>query len=212
MAAGRLVRLLRQPWTSFLSASHRTVHRSPISHRALRIGIALAAVVMVCGLGARAATAASTASTKSCADQVIADWYDDGKVSKIYPLQCYRDAIKKLPPDVRQYSNAAEEIARALAFAKQGKPDPGGSPSTDTTATTETRAPRTRRPSRRRPRRRRRRTRRRRTRRRRSTRPRSTPRRRTPPGLRPCPSHCSCSGGSRCCCSRPARPATCAAG
>jgi cobalamin biosynthesis Mg chelatase CobN len=120
----------------FLSASHRTVHRSPISHRALRIGIALAVVVIVAGLGARAATAAAAASTKSCADQVIADWYDDGKVSKIYPLQCYRDAIKKLPPDVRQYSNAAEEIARALAFAKQGKQDPGGNPSTDTTTTT----------------------------------------------------------------------------
>ena len=57
---------------------------------------------------------------------MIADWYDDGRVGKIYPLACYRKAIAKLPPDVLDYSNAKEEIGRALAFAKQGKPDPGG--------------------------------------------------------------------------------------
>ena len=69
---------------------------------------------------------AASAKTKSCADQVIADWYDDGRVDKIYPLECYRAAIAKLPPDIVDYSNAKEEIGRALAFAKQGKPDPGG--------------------------------------------------------------------------------------
>jgi hypothetical protein len=61
-----------------------------------------------------------------CGDQVVADWYDDGRVGKIYPLHCYRDAITSLPSDVIDYSNAKEEISRALAFAKQGKPDPGG--------------------------------------------------------------------------------------
>jgi cobalamin biosynthesis Mg chelatase CobN len=112
------------------------VHRSPISHRALRLVIAFAVLVLLAGLGAKAARAASAASTKSCADQVIGDWYDDGKVSKIYPLHCYREALKKLPPDVRDYSNAREEIARALAFAAQGKPDPGSSTSTTSTGTT----------------------------------------------------------------------------
>ena len=68
----------------------------------------------------------AAAASRSCADQVIADWYDDGRVGKIYPLACYRKAIAKLPPDVLDYSNAKEEIGRALAFAKQGKPDPGG--------------------------------------------------------------------------------------
>ena len=91
--------------------------------------------MLIAGLGAKAAIAAEAASTKSCADQVIADWYDDGKVSKIYPLHCYREAIKKLPPDVRDYSNAREEIARALAFAAQGKQDPGGSATTTNTTT-----------------------------------------------------------------------------
>jgi len=79
------------------------------------------------------------AKAKSCADQVIADWYDDGRIGKIYPLHCYTEAIAKLPPDVLDYSNAKEEIGRALAFAKQGKPDPGGSdPSPGSTGTTRT--------------------------------------------------------------------------
>ena len=99
------------------------------------------------------------AKAKSCADLVIADWYDDGRVGKIYPLHCYTEAIAKLPPDVLDYSNAKEEIGRALAFAKQGKPDPGGSDpspgSTATTATETTSTEPTRRPPRRRPRRRR---------------------------------------------------------
>ena len=92
------------------------------SHRALRLGLALLALAVLAGAsGPRA-----LAKTPSCADQVIADWYDHGRVGKIYPLHCYKEAIAKLPSDVLDYSNAKEEIGRALAFAQQGKPDPGG--------------------------------------------------------------------------------------
>jgi hypothetical protein len=95
----------------------------------------LIALVMVSTVGSKPAMA----KAKSCADQVIADWYDDGRVGKIYPLHCYTEAIAKLPPDVLDYSNAKEEIGRALAFAKQGKPDPGGSdPSPGSTGPTGT--------------------------------------------------------------------------
>ena len=88
------------------------------------------------------------AKQKSCAQQVIDDWFDDGRVNKIYPLPCYTQAIKKLPPDLLIYGNAEEEIGRALAFAKQGKPDPGGedptpSSTTSTTKTTKTSTTRT---------------------------------------------------------------------
>ena len=113
------------------------MHRSPTSHRALRLGLAIIAVALFAVAGSNSALA----KTKSCADQVIADWYDDGRVGKIYPLRCYREAIAKLPPDVLDYSNAKEEIGRALAFAKQGKPDPGGqdpTPDTTKTGTTKT--------------------------------------------------------------------------
>ena len=84
------------------------------------------------------AAMAKTEKTKPCAKQVIADWYDDGRVGKLYPLECYRLAIASLPPDVLDYSNAKEEIGRALAFAKQGTPDPGGNDPTPPTTSTVT--------------------------------------------------------------------------
>jgi hypothetical protein len=100
----------------------------------------LIALVMLSTVGSKPAVA----KARSCADLVIADWYDDGRVGKIYPLHCYTEAIAKLPPDVLDYSNAKEEIGRALAFAKQGKPDPGGSdPSPGSTATTTSTQPST---------------------------------------------------------------------
>ena len=129
MTAGRLATLpgISVPPVSF-------VPRTLTSHRALRLGLLLVALMLVSGVSSRQAPA----KTPSCADQVIADWYDDGRVGKIYPLHCYREAIAKLPPDVLDYSNAKEEIGRALAFAKQGKPDPGGTDPTPTTDTTGT--------------------------------------------------------------------------
>ena len=110
--------------------------RSLTPNRALRFGLLLITLVMVLTtVGSKPAMA----KARTCADLVIADWYDDGRISKIYPLHCYKEAIAKLPPDVLDYSNAKEEIGRALAFAKQGKPDPGGSdPSPGSTATTAT--------------------------------------------------------------------------
>ena len=59
--------------------------------------------LLVAAFGAAPAGAASTAS---CAKQVIADWYDNNRVDRIYPLRCYRQAIKLLPVDVRVYSGA----------------------------------------------------------------------------------------------------------
>ena len=84
---------------------------------ALALGVALVALLP---------SVAAAKEQSACGDQVVADWYDDGRVGKIYPLHCYRDAIASLPSDVIDYSNAKEEISRALSFAKQGKPDPGG--------------------------------------------------------------------------------------
>ena len=69
------------------------------------------------------ASAAPALAAKSCGKQVIDDWYDNGRVDRIYDLHCYRDAIKQLPVDVKTYSSAKEDIERALAFARQGKKD-----------------------------------------------------------------------------------------
>jgi hypothetical protein len=69
----------------------------------------------------------ASAEAKTCADEVVADWYGDGRVDKIFPLHCYQEAIRSLPVDVLDYSNAKEDILRALAYARQDKPDPGAS-------------------------------------------------------------------------------------
>lgn len=76
-------------------------------------------------VAAFAASTAGAASTASCAKQVIADWYDNGRIDKIYEQHCYREAIKILPVDVRVYSGAEDDILRALQYARQGEPDPG---------------------------------------------------------------------------------------
>jgi hypothetical protein len=87
--------------------------------------LALATLAAVALAALACVPQADAAKTEQCARQVIADWYDNGRVDKIYPLHCYREAIKILPVDVRDYSSAREDILRALAYAEQGKPDPG---------------------------------------------------------------------------------------
>ena len=42
---------------------------------------------------ATAAAPAAAAKKPNCAEQVVADWYDNGH-DYLYPLHCYRDAIK----------------------------------------------------------------------------------------------------------------------
>jgi hypothetical protein len=71
-----------------------------------------------------AAVPAGASSTDACAQRVIRDWYDGGRVDGVYPLRCYRAAIRALPEDVLQYSDARNEIERALAYAAQGDRDP----------------------------------------------------------------------------------------
>ncbi len=92
---------------------------------------------------------APAASAKTCAEKVIDDWYGNGRVDQIFPKHCYLEAIRSLPVDVKDYSNAEDDIRRALAYAAQGKPDPGpaggpaptgttGEDPSDTTPTTPT--------------------------------------------------------------------------
>ena len=83
----------------------------------------------------------ATAASKSCADQVVADWYGDGRVDRIFPLHCYQEAIRSLPVDVLDYSNAKEDILRALAFARKGEKDPGPSGGSQTAGNNGTNNP-----------------------------------------------------------------------
>ncbi len=99
----------------------------PIATRLTRRSIALAAATaLVLALAATAPVSASAAASEEpCGKQVFLDWWDNYRIDRIYPLHCYRDAIKVLPVDIRQYSRAEDDILRALAYALQDEPDPG---------------------------------------------------------------------------------------
>jgi hypothetical protein len=118
---------------------------SELLRRVLYALASIAAIVAVLTVAAPAAAA------PSCGRQVIDDWYDDGRVDRTYALHCYDDAIEALPPDVRQYSSAQEDIERALQARMRGdasppaksdpspgsKPKPKPKPKPTTTTTTQ---------------------------------------------------------------------------
>lgn len=80
-----------------------------------------------------ALVSAAPAYARSCAQKVIDDWWDDNVVQGVYPLSCYRQALKSLPDDLDGYSSAREDIERALAKAIQDQVD-GGPDATTTSA------------------------------------------------------------------------------
>jgi hypothetical protein len=80
-----------------------------------------AVLVMAAATFALATAApADAGSLEDCGQRVIRDWYSGGRVDVIYPLPCYRAAIRALPDDVLQYTDATTVIERALESARQG--------------------------------------------------------------------------------------------
>ena len=61
-------------------------------------------------------TPAVAAKPKPCWQKLINDWYD-GRIDNTYPIKCYREAIRHLPDDAKEYSDAPEDIRRALLAA-----------------------------------------------------------------------------------------------
>ena len=49
-----------------------------------------------------------------CADAVLADWLDNSRIDRVYALPCYEAAIDAIPDDLRDYTDAADVIARAF--------------------------------------------------------------------------------------------------
>jgi len=82
------------------------------SPRASVVRVALIAIVA--GLVSVAFVAPSRAAQQPCWQTVIADW-SDGTIAGTYAISCYRQALQNMPEDVRIYSSASEDIARALA-------------------------------------------------------------------------------------------------
>ena len=82
----------------------------------------LASAFVALALSAPAGAAAKTV----CGDKVLADWFDNGRINRLYPLHCYEDAIDAIPDDLRDYADAEQVINRALQSALRGRLAPGG--------------------------------------------------------------------------------------
>jgi hypothetical protein len=83
--------------------SGRPPRRASYGALAFAVAALLALVVPVSG-----------SASVACRDRVIADWSDNGRIDRTYPLACYRDAVKHLPEDLRTYSSAPDDIQQAL--------------------------------------------------------------------------------------------------
>jgi hypothetical protein len=81
--------------------------------RSIRHILAALLVVSAAGIAAGIAPAATRSTTPACWKVLINDWYD-GRIDGIYPIHCYRDALKHLPSDVDTYSSARDDIQQAL--------------------------------------------------------------------------------------------------
>lgn len=66
------------------------------------------------GLAASASAAsAKSPKAKACGQAIIDDWWD-GHIDGRYAIHCYRDAIQRLPNDLRGYSSARDDILAAM--------------------------------------------------------------------------------------------------
>lgn len=74
---------------------------------------------LVAALGVAAATP-SVARAEPCWHRVIMDWTKDGVISRHYSPRCLREAIKKTPEDLRDYSSIIDDINAALLGALGG--------------------------------------------------------------------------------------------
>ena len=54
------------------------------------------------------------AAKTPCWKQVVQDWFEDSRIDRTYPRNCYSDALKNVPNDVKDYSSFEEDIQSAL--------------------------------------------------------------------------------------------------
>jgi len=85
-----------------------------------------AIVVVVAGAFVALSLSDSAAAATPCGKKVLADWFDNGRIDRLYPLHCYEEAIDAIPDDIRDYADAEEVISRALQSALRGDIAKGG--------------------------------------------------------------------------------------
>jgi len=95
----------------------------PTQHTARALAASI--VVLAAVLGALLLAGPAAAATP-CGDKILADWYDNGRIDRLYQPHCYEEAIDGIPSDIRDYADAEEVISRALQLALRGKLGAGG--------------------------------------------------------------------------------------
>jgi hypothetical protein len=87
--------------------------------------LAIFAAALVAATGTALLVGASPAqAAKPCWERVIDDWLDNGRIDGVYSARCLEDARKRLPEDVRAYSDAEEKIDAKLQ--ESGRSAQGG--------------------------------------------------------------------------------------
>lgn len=115
----------------------RTRERHRTAKAALVAIAAALALLAVAAPRAAAAPAAELTPTTNCWLQVVNDWLDHhGVIHGTYAIPCYTQAIQHLNgyPDIQQYSNAIDDIQRALlaAIHQERGTGPGSGPPSST--------------------------------------------------------------------------------
>jgi hypothetical protein len=82
----------------------------------------LTLVLALAALGA----AGPAGAARPCWKDLVDDYWADNRVDKIYEISCYRDAMNKLPRDVEEYSDAHDDLRRALLAAIRDNRSSGG--------------------------------------------------------------------------------------
>ena len=70
------------------------------------------------------------AAKTPCWKQVVNDWVEDSRIDRTYPRQCYSDALKNVPNDVKDYSSFEEDIQSALQRVSRNRSLSGAGAST----------------------------------------------------------------------------------
>ncbi len=99
---------------------------NPPSHDRERTAPALTGLLVLCAGVLASLVLAAPAVASACGDKVLQDWYDNGRIDRLYDAHCYEDAIDAIPTDLGPYVDAEEVITRALQASLSGKLAPGG--------------------------------------------------------------------------------------
>jgi hypothetical protein len=78
----------------------------------------IALVALLAGL--MAATASPAAAATPCWKRVINQWLNNQPINTHYKPQCYQQALKHVPEDLRDYSDITDAISIALQDALRG--------------------------------------------------------------------------------------------